>query len=72
MTKTATSPYDVADHLRTREDMAAYLEASLEAAPAMGGVSPPPPGPRSGYGLSSRHDLPIRGGTKNSRHPQCR
>ena len=32
MTKTATSPYDVAEHLRTREDMAAYLEASIEEA----------------------------------------
>lgn len=30
MTKTATSRYDVAEHLRTREDMAAYLEASIE------------------------------------------
>ena len=32
MTKTATSPYDVAEHLCTREDMAAYLEASIEEA----------------------------------------
>ncbi len=32
MTKTATSPYDIAEHLRTREDMAAYLEASIEEA----------------------------------------
>ncbi|MCE2426105.1 MAG: putative addiction module antidote protein [Pseudomonadales bacterium] len=32
MTKTATSPYDVAEHLRTREEMAAYLEASIEEA----------------------------------------
>ena len=30
MTETATSPYDVADHLRTREEMAAYLEACME------------------------------------------
>ncbi len=30
MTKTATSSYDVAGHLRTREEMAAYLEASIE------------------------------------------
>ena len=30
MTKTATAPYDVAAHLRTREEMAAYLEASIE------------------------------------------
>lgn len=30
---TAFSPYDVAEHLRTREDMAAYLEAWLEEAP---------------------------------------
>ncbi len=27
MTRTATSPCDVAEHLRTAEDMAAYLEA---------------------------------------------
>ena len=32
MTKTATTPYDVAEHLRKREDMAAYLEASIEEA----------------------------------------
>ncbi len=32
MTKTATSPCDVAEHLRTSEDMAAYLEASIEEA----------------------------------------
>ena len=32
MTKTATSPYDVAEHLRTPNDMAAYLEASIEEA----------------------------------------
>ena len=32
MRKTVTSPYDVAEHLRTREDMAAYLDASIEEA----------------------------------------
>ena len=32
MTKTATSRYDVAEHLRTPEEMAAYLEAFLEEA----------------------------------------
>jgi len=32
MPKTATSRYDVAEHLRTPEEMAAYLEASLEEA----------------------------------------
>ena len=32
MTRTATSPYDVAEHLRTPEDMAAYLEAAIEEA----------------------------------------
>ena len=32
MTKTATSPYDVAEHLRTPEEMAAYLEACMEEA----------------------------------------
>ncbi len=30
MTRTTTSRYDVAEHLRTPEEMAAYLEASLE------------------------------------------
>ena len=30
MTKTVTSPYDVAEHLRTPEEMAAYLEACME------------------------------------------
>ena len=32
MTKTVTSCYDVAEHLRTPEEMAAYLEASIEEA----------------------------------------
>ena len=32
MPKTTTVPYDVAGHLRTREEMAANLEASIEAA----------------------------------------
>ena len=32
MTRTVTSPYDVAEHLRTPEEMAAYLEASMEEA----------------------------------------
>ena len=32
MPKTATSRYDVAEHLRTPEEMAAYLEACLEEA----------------------------------------
>ena len=32
MTKTVTSPYDVAEHLRTPEEMAAYLEACMEEA----------------------------------------
>jgi probable addiction module antidote protein len=30
--KTVTTPYDVAEHLRTPEEMAAYLEASIEEA----------------------------------------
>jgi probable addiction module antidote protein len=30
--KTTTTRYDVAEHLRTLEEMAAYLEASLEEA----------------------------------------
>ena len=32
MTKTTTRRYDVAEHLRTPEEMAAYLEACLEEA----------------------------------------
>ena len=32
MNKTATTRYDVAEHLRTPEEMAAYLEASIEEA----------------------------------------
>jgi probable addiction module antidote protein len=32
MKRTSTSRYDVADHLRTPEEMAAYLEACLEEA----------------------------------------
>jgi len=32
MTKTTTSRYDVAEHLRTQEEMAAYLEACFEEA----------------------------------------
>ncbi|MEO8223547.1 MAG: addiction module antidote protein [Gammaproteobacteria bacterium] len=31
--KTLTTPYDVADHLRTPAEMAAYLDAWLEDAP---------------------------------------
>ena len=30
MTKTKTTRYDVAEHLRTPEEMAAYLEAVLK------------------------------------------
>jgi probable addiction module antidote protein len=32
MAKTRTTPFDVADHLQIPEDMAAYLDASLEEA----------------------------------------
>lgn len=32
MVKTVTTRYDVAEHLRTPEEMAAYLEASIEEA----------------------------------------
>lgn len=32
MAKTSTSRYDVTEHLRTPKEMAAYLEACLEAA----------------------------------------
>jgi probable addiction module antidote protein len=31
--KRSTTPYDVAEHLRTPEEMAAYLDAWLDAAP---------------------------------------
>jgi probable addiction module antidote protein len=31
--KTKTSPYDVAEHLRTPQEMAAYLDAWLDEAP---------------------------------------
>ena len=30
MAKTATTPWDPAEHLKTEEDMAAYLEVALE------------------------------------------
>ena len=30
MAKTQTRPWDVAEHLKTEEDMALYLEAALE------------------------------------------
>ena len=32
-TKTRTTPYDVAEHLRTPEEMAAYLDAWFQEAP---------------------------------------
>ncbi|MFZ1730528.1 MAG: addiction module antidote protein [Bacteroidota bacterium] len=32
MKKTRTTRYDIAEHLRTREEMAAYLEACIEEA----------------------------------------
>ncbi len=32
MSKTVTTRYDVAEHLRTPEEMAAYLEASMDEA----------------------------------------
>jgi probable addiction module antidote protein len=32
-TRTETTPYDVAEHLRAQEEMAAYLDAWLEEAP---------------------------------------
>lgn len=45
MAKTKTRPWDVAEHLETAEDMAAYLEAALEegdhalVAAAMGDIA---------------------------------
>ena len=38
MIKIVTSPYDVAEHLRTPEEMAAYLEACMEEAAGDGAV----------------------------------
>ena len=32
MAKTTTTPWDPAEHLKTKEDMVAYLEAALEEA----------------------------------------
>ena len=48
MSKIKTTRYDIAEHLRTPEEMAAYLEASLEesdgdaafVAKALGGYDP--------------------------------
>jgi len=48
MAKTTTTRYDVAEHLRTPEEMAAYLEACFEEAPddaafiakALGDIAP--------------------------------
>ncbi len=37
--KTKTTPYDVAEHLRTPEEMAAYLDAWLEEAPDAAGIA---------------------------------
>ena len=62
ITKTATALYDVAEHLRTPEDMAAYLEASIEEAAgdaafvvkALGDI------------VRARH---VRGMTPSVRHP---
>ena len=40
MPKTVTTPWDPADHLKTEEDMVAYLEAALEEAdPALGAAA---------------------------------
>ena len=33
ITKTTTTPYDVAEHLRTPQEMAAYLDAWFDEAP---------------------------------------
>lgn len=35
MTKTKTTRFDVSEHLNTPEEMAAYLEASIEKADGM-------------------------------------
>ena len=63
MTKTATSPYDVAEHLRSRQEMAAYLEASIEetgddaafVAKALGDIA------RARHGECARVRQPARG-----------
>ncbi len=40
MAKTITTPWDPADHLKTEDDMAAYLEAALEEGdPALVGAA---------------------------------
>ena len=39
MAKTKTTRYDVAEHLRTPEEMAAYFEACLEEAKALGDIA---------------------------------
>ena len=39
MAKTITTKYDVSEHLRTSEEMAAYLEACLEEAKGDAGLS---------------------------------
>ena len=59
MTKTRTTRYDVAEHLRTPEEMAAYLEACFEEAngdatfiaKALGGIgyAPVPGQPLHGW-----------------------
>ncbi len=44
MAKTTTTRYEVAEHLRTPEEMAAYLEACLEEADGDAGFIAKAPG----------------------------
>lgn len=53
MRKTETTRYDVAEHLRTQEEMAAYLEACLEEASRRCSVCGQGAG---GYRQSQRND----------------
>ena len=52
--KTTTTLYDVAEHLRTPEDMAAYLEACIEEADGDAAFIAKGLGARYGWQLSTR------------------
>ena len=60
MAKTVTTPSDPADHLKTEEDVAAYLEAALKesdpalVAAALGDIAPQ----RNDLGRSRRRGRP--------------
>ena len=79
MTKTATSRYDVAEHLRTPEDMAAYLEASIKEAvgDARNTLAQTRRGPKTGARASPRNERsilvasPYRRRLRNSSNVRC-